>query len=179
MKNFALIGASGYIAPRHMKAIKETENELVAAALDPYDGIGIGGRMDTLQCAIVNVKLKHYRKDLKLRQEVAEKYTEALGSVALALQIVLPFVDNRATSAFAQYSIRVQDRDDVQEKLKELGTPTVVHYPMPLHLEECFAYLGYTKGNFSVSELISAEIMSLPMNSYILDDEIDMVSRYL
>ena len=137
--------------------------------------IGMGGRMDTIQCAIVDVKLKHYAKDLALRQEVAEKYTKALQGKGL----VLPFVDERATSAFAQYSVRVQNRDDVQARLKEEGIPTAVHYPMPLHLQECFAYLGYEKEDFPIAELISKEIMSLPMNSYIRLHEIDHIKKVL
>jgi len=135
--------------------------------------IGMGGRMDTIQCAIVDVKLKYYEKDLKLRQEVAEKYTEALKDK----DVVLPFVDNKATSAWAQYSIRVKDRDTVQAKLKEAGIPTAVHYPMPLHLQECFAYLGQGKGSFPICEQISNEIMSLPMNPYLSDDEIGYIAK--
>jgi UDP-2-acetamido-2-deoxy-ribo-hexuluronate aminotransferase len=137
--------------------------------------IGMGGRMDTIQCAIVDVKLRHYKKDLALRQEVAKKYTKALNDKDL----VLPFVDERATSAFAQYSVRVKDREDVQAKLKEQQIPTAVHYPMPLHLQECFAYLGYEKGDFPLSEMISNEIMSLPMNPYVGDDEIEFISKAL
>ena len=137
--------------------------------------IGIGGRMDTLQCAIVNVKLKHYEKDLKLRQEVAQKYTEALKENDL----ILPFIDQRATSAFAQYSIRIKNRDAIQPKLKEQGIPTAIHYPVPLHLQECFKYLGYSKGDFPVSELVSSEIMSLPMNPYLSDDEVGYIAEYL
>ena len=68
--------------------------------------IGMGGRMDTIQCAIVDVKLKHYRKDLALRQEVATKYTKALKDKNL----ILPYIDEKATSAFAQYSVRVKNR---------------------------------------------------------------------
>ena len=136
--------------------------------------IGMGGRMDTIQCAIVDVKLKHYAKDLALRQEVANNYTEALQNKAL----VLPFVAENATSAFAQYSVRVKKRDDVQATLKEQGIPTAVHYPMPLHLQEAFAYLGYKKGDFPISEVVSSEIMSLPMNPY-LDDEITYIAQYI
>jgi len=139
--------------------------------------IGMGGRMDTLQCAIVDVKLKYYKKDLALRQEVARKYSEELR--VKSEELVLPFVDERATSAWAQYSIRVQNRDEVQAKLKEQGVPTAVHYPMPLHLQECFAYLGYKKGDFPISELISNEIMSLPMNPYLTNDEISTISNTL
>jgi UDP-2-acetamido-2-deoxy-ribo-hexuluronate aminotransferase len=137
--------------------------------------IGIGGRMDTIQCAVVDVKLKHYEKDLKLRQEVALKYSEKLKMNSEKL--ILPFVDSRATSAFAQYSIRVKNRDELQANLKEQGIPTAVHYPMPLHMQECFAYLGYEKGDFPIAEMISDEIMSLPMNPYLSDDEIGYITK--
>ena len=138
--------------------------------------IGMGGRMDTIQCAIVDVKLKYYAKDLKLRQEVASKYTNALKN---KLNIVLPYVNPNTTSAFAQYSVRVKNRDEIQAKLKENGIPTAVHYPMPLHLQECFEYLGYKKGDFPISEVVSDEIMSLPMNPYIKDEEIKYIVERL
>jgi len=144
--------------------------------------IGMGGRMDTIQCAIVNVKLKHYKKDLALRQEVAKKYTEAFGHVASASQkqqIILPTIANKVTSVWAQYSVRVKNRDELQAKLKEQGIPTAVHYPMPLHLQEAFEYLNYAKGDFPISERVSDEIMSLPMNPYINDDEIQHISNFL
>jgi len=140
-----------------------------------HQHIGMGGRMDTLQAAVLNVKLKYYKKDLKLRQEVAEKYTKALEGK----DIVLPFIMKEATSAWAQYSVRVQNRDEVQTKLKEKGIPTAVHYPMPLHLQECFEYLGYSEGNFPISEKISHEIMSLPMNPYLREDEIAYIAGNL
>jgi len=139
--------------------------------------IGIGGRMDTIQCAVVDVKLKYYEKDLKLRQEVALKYGEKLKMNSEKL--ILPFIDKRATSAFAQYSIRIKNRDVVQANLKEKGIPTAVHYPMPLHMQECFAYLGYEKGDFPIAELVSSEIISLPMNPYLSDNEIGYIAEYL
>ena len=137
--------------------------------------IGIGGRMDSLQCAIVSVKLKHYLQDLALRQEVAKRYDSILKNK----DIILPTVSKECTSAFAQYSIRVKNRDDAQAKLKAKGIPTAVHYPLPLHLQECFEYLGYKRGDFPVSEIVSREIMSLPMNPYVSDEEIDSVGFVL
>ncbi len=134
--------------------------------------IGMGGRLDTIQAAVLNVKLKYYDKDLKLRQKVATKYTEALKNKSY---VILPFIDNKATSAWAQYSIRVKNRDILQEKLKNNGIPTAVHYPKPLHLQECFEYLGYKKDDFPISELVSKEIMSLPMNPYVTDEEIKFI----
>jgi UDP-2-acetamido-2-deoxy-ribo-hexuluronate aminotransferase len=137
--------------------------------------IGIGGRMDTLQCAIVDVKLKYYEKDLVLRQEVAAKYSKqlAVGSGHL----LLPSVNDKCTSSWAQYSVRVKNRGDAQVKMKERGIPTAVHYPMPLHLQECFGYLGHKIGDFPISELISSEIISLPMNPYLLDKEIEYIAN--
>lgn len=134
--------------------------------------IGMGGRLDTIQAAVLNVKLKYYKKDLSLRQEVASKYTKALKN---KVDLILPYINKKATSAWAQYSIRVQNRDDVQKKLKAAEVPTAVHYPMPLHLQECFIYLGYQKGDFPISEIVSNEIMSLPMNPYLTDEEIEYI----
>jgi UDP-2-acetamido-2-deoxy-ribo-hexuluronate aminotransferase len=138
--------------------------------------IGMGGRLDTIQAAVLNVKLKYYPKDLALRQDVASKYTKELESKA---NLVLPYVDEKATSAWAQYSVRAKNREEVQNKLKEAGIPTAVHYPMPLHLQECFTYLGYKKEDFPISEIVSQEIMSLPMNPYVTDEEINYISGQL
>ncbi|MDD5360380.1 MAG: DegT/DnrJ/EryC1/StrS family aminotransferase [Sulfurovaceae bacterium] len=138
--------------------------------------IGMGGRLDTIQAAILNVKLKYYKKDLALRQEVASKYTNLLSSKK---DILLPSIKENRTSAFAQYSIRVKNRDEMQEKLKNLGVPTAVHYPLPLHLQECFAYLGYKNGDFPISEMIANEIISLPMNPYLSDEEIEYIVKSL
>ena len=138
--------------------------------------IGMGGRLDTLQAAILNIKLKYYPKDLALRQDVAAKYTEVLKSKT---NLILPFVNENATSAWAQYSVRVKNREKVQSSLKEEGIPTAVHYPMPLHLQECFKYLGYMEGDFPLSEAVAKEIMSLPMNPYLTDEEIDYISEKL
>jgi UDP-2-acetamido-2-deoxy-ribo-hexuluronate aminotransferase len=154
--------------------------------------IGLGARMDTIQAAIVNVKLKYYKKDLALRQEVAQKYTERLKAerrsqkdnkwieISPSTFILLPSTLLDRTSAFAQYSIRVKGegrREKVQSKLKEQGIPTAVHYPMPLHLQECFRYLGYKKGDFPVAESVSQEIMSLPMNPDLSDEEVETIVR--
>ena len=138
--------------------------------------IGMGGRLDTMQAAVLNIKLKYYPKDLALRQEIASKYTKALEN---KLNLVLPYVDKKSTSAWAQYSVRVKNRDELQVKLKAAGIPTAVHYPMPLHLQECFKYLGYKKGDFPISEIVSDEIMSLPMNPYITDKEIQYICENL
>jgi UDP-2-acetamido-2-deoxy-ribo-hexuluronate aminotransferase len=137
--------------------------------------IGMGGRLDTIQAAVLNVKLKYYKKDLALRQEVAQKYAVLLKDKNL----ILPSTDEHKTSAWAQYSVRVKNRDTLQSKLKEAGIPTAVHYPMPLHLQECFSYLNHRKGDFPIAETVSNEIMSLPMNPYLTDKEINYIAENL
>jgi UDP-2-acetamido-2-deoxy-ribo-hexuluronate aminotransferase len=135
--------------------------------------IGIGGRLDTIQAAVLLVKLKYYATDLAKRQEVANRYTTALQNK----DAILPYVAKESMSAWAQYSIRIQNRDALQEKLKQAGVPTAIHYPKPLHLQECFGYLGYGMGDFPVAEMIANEILSLPMNPYIDDETIAYIVK--
>jgi len=138
--------------------------------------IGLGARMDTIQCAVVNVKLKYYAEDLKKRQKVAQTYTQQLTNHQYTNT---PISKSDRTSVWAQYSVRVKNRDKVQIRLKEQGIPTAVHYPMPLHLQECFDYLRYEKGDFPIAEQVSSEIMSLPMNPYLSDEEIEYIAKVL
>lgn len=135
--------------------------------------IGMGGRMDALQATVLNVKLKYYIKDLKLKQKVAEKYNKEFKINNSKLMI--PVIVDERTSARTQYTVRVENRDEVQAKLKDTGMPTAVYYPVPLDLQECFAYLGYKKGDFPVSEIVSDEIMSILINSYLTKEEISYI----
>ncbi|MEB8430935.1 DegT/DnrJ/EryC1/StrS family aminotransferase [Cocleimonas sp. KMM 6892] len=132
--------------------------------------IGMGGRMDTIQAAILLAKLPHYHKELEMRQNVASSYSNKLSN-----SIIKPITKAERSSAWAQYTIRVSNRDSLQQNLKEAGIPTAVHYPVPLHLQECFHYLGYTKGHFPVAELASKEVMSIPMNPFLSDSEISHI----
>ena len=133
--------------------------------------IGMGGRLDNLQAAILNVKLRHYGKDIERRQRVAKQYTELLKG-----HVLTPSIKEDRTSVWAQYTIRINNREELQSKLKEAGIPTAVHYPIPMHLQECFAYLGHKKGDFPISETCASEVMSLPMNPYLTTDEIEYIT---
>lgn len=136
--------------------------------------IGMGGRLDNLQAAILNVKLKTYENDISRRQAVAKKYSDKLSD-----NIIKPTIKADRTSVWAQYTVRVKNRDRIQKELKKLGIPTAVHYPIPMHLQKCFAYLGYKIGDFPISELCSQEVMSLPMNPYLDEAEIDHITSKL
>jgi len=133
--------------------------------------IGIGARLDTIQAAVILAKLPHYEDEISKRQTVSELYTKQLKSV------LKPFVKAERTSVWSQYTIRVQNRDKLQEKLKEQGIPTVVHYPIPLHLQECFQYLNYKSGHLPISERSSEEVISLPMNAFLHNDEIKYIAK--
>ncbi|WP_275944506.1 DegT/DnrJ/EryC1/StrS family aminotransferase [Nitrosophilus alvini] len=128
--------------------------------------IGINGRLDAIQAAVLNVKLKYFDEEVKKRVEIAKRYTKMLEDI-----VTTPCIKDDRTSVYAQYSIRVQDRDSVAKKLNEDGIPTAVHYPKPLHLQPAFSYLGHKEGDFPVSEKISKEIMSLPMSPFLKEEE--------
>lgn len=127
--------------------------------------IGMNARMDSLQASILCVKLQHFKDEIAKRQEVAKYYDAHLQGV------ITPKIQEGNESVYAQYSIRTSHRDELSAYLKERAIPTAVHYPMPLHLQEAFAYLGYKEGDFPVSEKVSKEILSLPMSAFITQEE--------
>lgn len=133
--------------------------------------LGINGRLDTLQAAVLLAKLEVFDDELVQRNRAAERYAEQLKGVAHTPQL-LP---NR-TSAWAQYTIEVEDRDAVQKTLQAQGIPTAVHYPEPLHLQPVFAGLGHRQGSFPVAERAGKRVLSLPMHPYLKPETIDEVS---
>jgi len=136
--------------------------------------IGMGGRLDTLQAAILLAKFPHYRREIELRQQVAAQYT-----THLKINVITPLVKSDRNSVWAQYTVRTSDRDTVQAKLQEAGVPTAVHYPIPLHLQECYQHLGLTVGAYPIAEQAAQEVMSLPMNPFLTEDEIAYVAEQI
>ncbi|MCH2159776.1 MAG: DegT/DnrJ/EryC1/StrS family aminotransferase [Oleiphilaceae bacterium] len=138
--------------------------------------IGIGGRLDTIQAAVLLAKLPRYADEVAARQNGAAIYDEQLANSNSASGFVLPYIKEDRTSVYAQYTLRVQGREQLQAQLKEVGVPTAVHYPMPLHLQECFAYLGLREGCFPESEKAAGEVMSLPMNAFLDAEQVNYVA---
>ena len=138
-----------------------------------YDNVrvGINGRLDTFQAAILLVKLAALNSEIKKRQKVADSYTERLKD-----HLQTPAIPNGMQSAWAQYSILTDHRDTLQTALKEAGVPTAIYYPKPLHLQTAFAELGYKEGSFPVSESMSRRILNLPMHPYLTSEEIDAIT---
>lgn len=158
-----------------------TDNEDIAKMIDSlhvhgqkeryqHKYIGINGRLDAMQAAILLAKFKYLEDEIKLRQQKGAYYTEGLRDVVLT-----PYIEQYNTSVFAQYSIMADKRDELIKYLNDNGIPTAIHYPVPLHLQEAFSYLGYREGDFSVSEKTSKGILSLPMSPFITQDEQDYV----
>jgi UDP-2-acetamido-2-deoxy-ribo-hexuluronate aminotransferase len=142
---------------------------------DKYDNvrIGLNGRMDTLQAAIVLEKFTLFPDEVNLRNKVAARYNELL-----AERVVIPEVENGYTSVWAQYSILAKDANDranLQSKLKDAGIPSAVYYPKPLHQQTAFNHLSYKDGDFPVSEEMSQRIFSLPMHPYLETADIETI----
>jgi UDP-2-acetamido-2-deoxy-ribo-hexuluronate aminotransferase len=145
---------------------------------DKYDNvrIGINGRMDTLQAAIVLSKFTIFPEEVELRQEVAGRYERLLGGLN---GLEVPRVPAGFKSVWAQYSVMAasaEHRQRLQEGLKQAGIPTAVYYPKPLHLQTAFARLDYKEGDFPHSEDASRRIFSLPMHPYLKPEEQETIA---
>ena len=126
-----------------------------------HELLGINSRLDALQAAILNVKVKHLRGWAEDRRSLAEGYNRGLAMAAGAARC--PVVLEGAYHVYHQYTIRVRHRDAVQEELKSMGIGSTVYYPLPLHLQPVFENLGYKLGDFPESEKAAEEALSLPM----------------
>src|SRR6185437_5748850 len=133
--------------------------------------LGFNGRLDTLQAAVLLAKLEAFDDELSARARVAAQYSGELGA-----HVCVPHIASYNTSAWAQYTVQVPNRLDVQENLKGQGIPTAVHYPMPLHLQPIFASMNLPRGTFPVAEAASERVMSLPMHAYLSSDDVKKVS---
>ena len=122
---------------------------------------GYNGRLDAIQAGILQSKLCHLPGWNQKRREVAALYSELLCDVPTGL--VPPFEPSWSRAVYHLYVIQTDGRDLVQESLRTQGVATGIHYPIPVHLQEAFAHLGYRRGDFPVSERAAARILSLPM----------------
>ncbi|MCO5250036.1 MAG: DegT/DnrJ/EryC1/StrS aminotransferase family protein [Candidatus Kapabacteria bacterium] len=136
------------------------------------DRIGINGRLDTIQATILIEKMKIFDEELLMRNKIANSYATRLKTVKTQ------FIPESNSSAWALYSVLAKDSEHrriIMEKLSRQGIPSVIYYPKPLHLQKAFDDLGYKKGDFPISEMISERIFSLPMHPYLTETEIKQV----
>lgn len=138
--------------------------------------LGVTGRLDEIQAAIILPKLELLSTELIARQKVADAYNELIQNSGLNL--ITPNVADGTTSAWAQYSVLAEDseaRDAYRCRLTTKNIPSMIYYPVPLHLQKAFKILKHEKGDFPVSEKISQRIFSLPMHPYLKDEEVQQI----
>ena len=137
-----------------------------------YDNarLGINGRLDTLQAAILLQKLTLFPDELRARRAVADRY-----EAGLAGHVTTPHVDDGAASAWAQYTVRVPRRDEVAASMKDANVPTAVYYPRPLHQQTAYREFPLGPGGLPVSERLCGEVLSLPMHPYLSPEDQDQV----
>jgi dTDP-4-amino-4,6-dideoxygalactose transaminase len=136
---------------------------------------GYNSRMDSIQAAVLRIKLKYLDQWTDMRIKNAEKYDELLKDK----DIITPFVRNNTKHVYHLYVVRVNNRGELKRKLKYNNISAGIHYPIPLHLQPAYDYLDYKKGDFAVTEKVSNEILSLPMWPEISIGNIDKISKYL
>lgn len=147
-----------------------------------YSHIGGNFRLDALQAAILRVKLRHLESWQRTRQEKARVYDTKFIESGLVHQklvkIPMPVFRERGISlyhTYHQYVIRIKERDRLQAHLRERGIGTSIFYPLPLHLQQCFSYIGHKKGDFPVSERVSREVLALPIYPELSEEKQDCV----
>lgn len=139
-----------------------------------YDLVGVNSRLDTLQAAVLQVKLKHLDTYTSSRQAAARHYDEALAGLE---RVVTPLRIPNATHGFNQYTLQVRDgkRDALKAFLQSRGIPSMIYYPLPLHLQKAYRYVGHGEGAFPVAERLSQSVLSLPVHTEISTEQLDYI----
>ena len=141
---------------------------------DKYDNIRIGlnSRLDTIQAAVLQVKLKHFDSEVVAVNRIAQLYHSLLDGT-----VVKPTVNIGYTSSWAQYTVQCHDRDALQQRLREEGIPSAIYYPRPLHLQSAFSGILPLQQPCPTAERLSSEVLSLPMHPYLTDKEVEIVAH--
>lgn len=141
-----------------------------------YDNvrIGVNGRFDTLQAAVILEKLKIFADELELRNQAAAYYSEKLAG-----KYTVPTIQSDRSSVWAQYCLLSEDRAGSMAKLKTTGLPSAIYYPKALHLQEAYADLGYPKNSFPIAESICEKIFAIPMHPYLTKEDQDKICTVL
>jgi UDP-2-acetamido-2-deoxy-ribo-hexuluronate aminotransferase len=138
----------------------------------PY--LGFNGRFDTIQAAVILAKMPHYPQEVKARENIGARY-----STLLADCCVTPHIQKGNTHVYAQYTIRVPDRDSLGNYLKSQGIPSAIYYPKCIHEQPVYKHLGYGKGAFPVAEKAASEVISLPMHPWLTTEDQDKVISHV
>lgn len=139
-----------------------------------HESIGVNSRLDTLQAAILRAKLPHLDDFVEKRNAVSKAYNHAF---AMHPHIRIPQLVPNSTHVYHQYTVRVRgaNREELRDFLKNQGIPTMVYYPLPVHLQPVYRYLGYKEGDFPVAEQLCKEVLSLPIHTEMDDGQLDHI----
>lgn len=174
-KNLGGYGDGGIVTTKDEALAKKLTAIRVHGRTGKYfhQWIGVNSRLDALQAALLAVKFQHLDGWTAGRQKNADRYRSGLAGIE---QVVAPVArDYQTRHVYNQFSIRCARRNDLQGYLKEKGVGSEVYYPLPLHLQPCYADLGYSKGAFPVSEKLAEESLALPIHSELAADDIDYI----
>ncbi len=140
-----------------------------------YDDIGINSRLDTIQAAILRVKLRYLSQFNEKRRIIADRYDEAFAGCGF---ISVPERDKNSTHIFHQYTIRVSHgkRDELKKFLESKNIPSMIYYPAPLHIQTAYKYLGYKENEFPVASALCREVLSLPMHPDLDQEQLDYIT---
>jgi dTDP-4-amino-4,6-dideoxygalactose transaminase len=138
-----------------------------------YERIGVNSRLDSIQAAILDVKLTYLNQYIEARQKAAKWYDQSLAAID---GLLLPERVSYSTHTFHQYTIRTEKRDQLQQFLKVNGIPSMIYYPGAIHLQEAYRYLGYDKGCFPVAEQLAQQVLSLPMHTELDEEQLQYIT---
>lgn len=174
-KNLGALGDAGMLAT-HDPEIAKRLRLLAAHGMSPryyHQLVGINSRLDSIQAAALNVKIKRLPEWTASRQQNARRYDQLFRAAGLDRAIQLPATDSRCVHIWNQYTVRIPGgrRDAVRARLAEAGVGTEIYYPVPLHLQECFKDLGYQPGSLPHTERAAEEVLSLPIFPELTEDE--------
>lgn len=141
-----------------------------------HDVIGVNSRLDSIQAAILDVKLKYLDQYIQARQKTAEYYDSKFSNHP---EIIIPARNPHSTHVFHQYTLQIKNgkRDELRAYLQEQGIPSMVYYPIPLHLQKAYQSPRYKKGDFPVTEMLCASVLSLPMHTELTVDILEQITN--
>jgi dTDP-4-amino-4,6-dideoxygalactose transaminase len=141
-----------------------------------FKQVGVNSRLDTLQAAILNIKLRHLEDSLQKRGHWACRYFELLHGMP---EITLPHTTAHSSHTYNQFTLQLNgiDRDALKQHLSEVGIPAMIYYPRPLHLQPAFANLGYVEGDFPVSEKACKNVISLPIHPTLQEEQVQYIAH--
>jgi len=175
-KNLGAFGDGGAVFTSDnelAKTIRSIANHGMKAKYE-YERIGINSRLDSIQAAILEVKLRYLDKHITARQEAVRFYDEHLKGVS---GLKIPGRVKYSTHTFHQYTIQVEKRDDLKRFLETEGIPSMVYYPRALHLQKAYNSLGYREGDFPIAERLTKTVLSIPMHSELDKDQLEYIVK--